>query len=187
MLSALNKITIPRDALNHSALICDNCNCLTSLERFYCDIVSAAELADKSLPRIKHGLSKPFRSPELDVAKQKSIDANQLWLNSGRPSSGPLLLEKFRASHEYKSLLRVSKAQTDVGISDSLSADLLSNNGQSFWQRWNKLCGPNISPTTMIDGNINDKDIADCFALSFQRIYTGSPANDLLRTKFLTE
>ena len=158
-----------------------------SLEHFYCDIVSAVKEADNSLPRIKHGLAKPFWSPDLDVAKQKSIDAHEVWVTSGRPSSGPIFLEKFRANHDYKSLLRKSKAQADHCISDSLSADLLSNRGQSFWRKWNRLRGPNISPTTMVDGNLNDKDIANCFASSFQRIYTGSPANDCLREKFLGE
>ena len=39
----------------------------------------------------------------------------------------------------------------------------------------------------MIDGNINDNDIANCFASSFQRIYAGFKANDALNEKFKKE
>ena len=123
----------------------------------------------------------------MDVAKHKSLDAHGVWLDTGKPRSGPIFLEKFRANSEYKSLLRRSKAHSDRDISDSLATDLLSSNNQSFWRKWNNLRGPNVSPTTMIDGNINNRDIADHFSGFFQRIYTGSPANDLLQEKFKVE
>ena len=36
----------------------------------------------------------------------------------------------------------------------------------------------------MIDGYVDRNDIANCFASNFKRIYSGSPANDKLKTQF---
>ena len=63
MHDSLCKISIPNFALNHGSELCDNCDCLLALETFYSDIISAVQEADQSLPRRKHGISKPFWSP----------------------------------------------------------------------------------------------------------------------------
>ena len=116
MLSRLSSINIPRHVLSHSHSLCNNDECLLSLEAFYCDIVAAVEYADLSLPRIKHGISKPFWSSELNDAKLKSYDAHRLWIDNGSPRSGPIFLEKYRVSLDYKSLLRKSKAEHDKNL-----------------------------------------------------------------------
>ena len=103
--------------------------------------VAAVEFSDRSLPRRKPGLSKPFWSTELNEAKLRSVDAHRLWIDNNSPRSGPIFLEKYRASHDYKLLLRRSKASFDNGVSESFSNDLLSGSRQSFWQKWNRLKG----------------------------------------------
>lgn len=117
MLTELKKIPIPCHTLDHTHKICNNDSCLLSLESFYCQIISAVEIADQCLPRIKHGLSKPFWSPELNDAKQRSIDAHVLWTNNGSPRSGTIFLEYYRASRNYKNLLNVSKKNVNHDIS----------------------------------------------------------------------
>ena len=92
MTSALNQTSVPFHVLNHGSALCDNVSCSMALEKFYEDIVLAVNQADKCLPRKKHGLSKPYWSPELTALKQQSIDAHDLWRTCGCPRSGPIFL-----------------------------------------------------------------------------------------------
>ena len=60
-------------ALSHNPDLCNNCDCLVTLEKFYNDIVLAVAVADgdDTLPRKKkHGLSKPYQSMD----KTKRVD-----------------------------------------------------------------------------------------------------------------
>ena len=109
MSSELANIAVPISALNHSNRICGDCNCAVALEKFYCDIVRAVEVADRCLPRKKHGLAKPYWSPELTAAKQRSLAAHRLWRDCSSPKSGPVFNEKIQTNHRYKLLLRQSK------------------------------------------------------------------------------
>ena len=187
MLSELQKIQIPCGALNHSSHICDNQECIFALEKYYCDIVNAVEVADSCLPRLKHGLSKPFWSPQLDAAKKKSVDAHHMWCTNGSPRSGPLFHEKNSAKCQYKRLLRNSKKTVSSSITSSLTSDLLTRDTNSFWKKWKSLKGPNAPNCSMIGGSIGDKDIANCFASTYKSFYSESPANSALRSRFHTE
>ena len=109
MSSNLREIVVPYHSLDHGSSICSNCDCALALEKFYCDILSAVEVADRCLPRKKHGLAKPYWSPELNVLKQKSIDAHKVWRDCNCPKSGPVFREKVNANYQYKLLLRRSK------------------------------------------------------------------------------
>ena len=71
----LDKIVIPISAINHYNVHCTNDQHILSLESYYCDIIKAIVMADHCLPRRKHGINKPFWSPELSELKLKSHDA----------------------------------------------------------------------------------------------------------------
>ena len=187
MLSELQKIQVPRDALYHSSHVCSNQECIFALENFYSDIVKAVEVADSCLPRLKHGLSKPFWSPQLDAAKCRSLDAHRMWCANGSPQSGPLFHEKNSAKFQYKRILRDSKKTVSSSVSSSLTDDLLSRDTVSFWKKWKSLKGPNSPNCSMIGGAIGDKNIANCFATTYQSIYADSPANSVLRSRFYEE
>ena len=187
MSSSLKDISLPISALNHSDRICENCNCAIALEKFYCDIVGAVEVADRCLPRKKHGLAKPYWSPELSAAKQRSYDAHKLWLDCSCPRSGPLFNEKVQSNYRYKLLLRQSKNIVNSSVSDSLSNNLLNNDRTSFWANWKKINGSQLTSSSMIDGHIGDRAIVDCFSESFRSIYAPAGSNDSLRDRFSRE
>ena len=184
MLSALRKIVVPFHALDHNHMLCENCECLISLEKFHDDIVTAIATADSSLPRKKHGIAKCYWSPELTNLKQKSFDAHELWKKSNCPRSGPIFLEKYRSNYEYKKLLRSSKNACSSRMTTELSNNLLNKDSQSFWKNWKSLNGDSQSYSSMIDGYINHNDIANQFATVYKNVYKDSVANDNLRHKF---
>ena len=184
MTSFLMRISIPFQALNHSSMLCDNCDCSIALEKFYQDIVSAVSQADLCLPRKKHGLAKPYWSPELTVMKQKSIDAFNLWKSCSCPQSGPIFEEKRWANYQYKRALRISKSDSSSSMSDELSTNLLSKDYNSFWKNWKQQTGNRRDFSTMIDGFVDHKEIADCFSSMYKGIYRSSVADDNLRTAF---
>ena len=184
MLQALQQISIPSHALNHSNRLCDNCDCSIALETFYNEIIGAIAVADRSLPRKQHGLAKPFWSPELTALKQKSLDAHNLWKSCNCPRSGPLYREKLQTNYEYKKQLRKSKAEMNSNMSTQISDNLLSKDGNGFWKSWNQVNGSHDPPSSMIDGSMNYPDIANSFSRTYSSVYTDSPANNTLREKF---
>ena len=184
MLSELCKIDVPYTALNHNNVLCNDCDCLILLEKFHDNIVTAIAVADSTLPRKKHGIAKPYWSPELTALKQKSIDAHNLWKNCNCPRTGPIFSEKVRSNYEYKKLLRQSKSTRSSSMTSELSNNLFNKDSLSFWKTWKSLNGQSQSFSSMIDGCINHKDIANRFAHVYEDVYKNSPANDNLRNKF---
>ena len=184
MSTELHNIFIPSHALNHCATLCENCDCIFALEKFHQDIVTAVDKADQTLPRRKHGIAKPFWNSELSVLKAKSFDAHTLWKDCGYPRSGPIFDEKIRANCEYKLCLRKSKNTSQRLLSDSLCSSLQSKDYTCFWSKWKQINGTHVSNSTMVDGFVNHKKIANMFANSYKSIYSQSNANNDLKREF---
>ena len=184
MLTELRNINVPFHAFNHNSTLCNNCDCLIALEEFYINIVSAIAVSDNTLPRKKHGLAKPYWSPELSELKQKSVDAHYLWKNSNCPRSGPIFCEKQRTNYAYKKSLRLSKNERSSSMTSELSSNLLNKDTISFWKNWKNINGNSQTYSSMIDGFINHVDIANRFAYVYESVYKRSSADDCLRNKF---
>ena len=184
MTSALSQISIPFHVLNHGSALCGDVGCSLALEKFYDDIIRAVNQADKCLPRTKHGLAKPYWTPELMALKRQSVDAHDLWSSCGRPRSGPIFAEKQRISNQYKCVLRQSKNIDKSSMSDEMGMNLQSKDFNSFWRNWKQFNGKDTSHSSMIDGYVDHGEIADNFANVFKGIYKGSVANDKLRESF---
>ena len=184
MSAELSKIVIPFHALDHGAKLCNNCDCLLALETFYRDIISAVGKADQSLPRRRHGISKPFWSPELTALKQKSIDSHILWRDCGSPRSGPIFEEKMRSNYQYKTVLRRAKNKSNHELSSRMSSDLTSKDDNAFWKRWNQINGKAAAPSSMIDGYVDYDRISNAFSNTYSSVYKPSSSNDRLKDKF---
>ena len=186
MLQALNSVSVPVCALNHCDSLCDSVSCIGSIEKYYHDIISCIAVADKTLPRRRHGFSKPYWSPELTDLKQKSYDAHRLWLDHGRPRSGAVFHEKRQTSLQYKLFLRRSKKAVDDGLSDDLTGHLINNDNGNFWRSFSQINGKTQINSSVIDGFIDHTDIANAFSSNLKRVYTDSPANQRLKNIFHT-
>ena len=91
MKKCLDTISVPFYDILHGNQICNCTDHLFLIEKYFTDIVSAIEKADKCLPRSRPGLSKSFWNDELTSLKKASYDAHIMWRDSGRPSSGLIL------------------------------------------------------------------------------------------------
>ena len=184
MLHALNSISVPVCALNHCNSLCDSVSCISSIEKYYHDIISCIAVADKTLPRRKHGFSKPYWSPELTRLKQKSFDAHKLWLDHGRPRSGPVFDERSRTKLQYKLLLCGSKSKVSSDLSDVLSNHLINKDNNGFWKSFNQMNGKTQINSSVIDGFVDHTDISNAFSSNLKRVYSNSPANEKLKADF---
>ena len=59
---------------------------------------------------------------------------------------------------------------TNTVISDTLCSNLQSKNNMGFWKSWKQLTNVRASNSSMIDGCINHKDIANAFAESYKSV-----------------
>ena len=68
-----------------------NCPHEHAINLYYQNIVDAVlASANIHVPKIKYDALKPFWSDALSDLKVASIDAYNIWINSGRPRSGPI-------------------------------------------------------------------------------------------------
>ena len=185
MENELDSIIVPFDSVLHGSHSCNSADHVFVLEKYYNDIVDAIRVSDALLPRRKHGIAKHFWSDHLNNLKNRSIDAFSLWGHAGRPTSGPLFIEKNAAHLQYKRALRSAKREQSSDISDELSYDLLSRDSVKFWKDWNKLESRNCD-VTRIDGYIKHSDIANSFSNTFGGVYRDYDvsAESDLRAKF---
>ena len=73
---------------------------------YYQRLINAIAVADLVLPRCNPSNKKHYWNDELSKLKRESIDAFDLWKNSGRPCLGLIFDLKKSAHYRYKSCLR---------------------------------------------------------------------------------
>ena len=178
MENGLNAINVPYHSILHGCKRCESTDHLLEIENYYDQILNVLRISDAVLPRRKHGIAKHFWSNELDDLKQKSIDAFSLWKLAGRPSSGPLHLEKTTARMQYKRALRLAKKQQCNQLSDDFVENLLNGDSVRFWKNWNDL-ESNNNVVTRVDGYFKHGDISNAFADTFSKVYRDQTRSDL--------
>ena len=180
----LDQIVIPISSINHYTFLCDDTQHIVSLENYYCDIVKAIVKADQVLPRLKHGISKPFWSPELSELKRKSYDAFTLWKSAGCPRLGVIYNEKNSTHAQYKRQLRKNKCMDAGNLSNVLAQSLLDRDSNTFWKNYKNINSGHVPSSVIIDGSVDDEDIVENFSNFFGSIHVNSEANDRLKQKF---
>ena len=87
MEECLAKVHVPH--IIHGDTMCNSCDHLAEIERYYNDIVECIYLSDQQLPRSSPAVSKTYWSDELNSLKHDSIVANDFWKANGCPRTGP--------------------------------------------------------------------------------------------------
>ena len=189
MTKALNEIQIPSLDIFHGIHCCQNDDHKVSLERYFLDIAAAVSQAESVLPRSNPNFQRSFWNDDLMNLKQTSIDCNNHWKSFGCPRSGPIFECRQKCHYAYKAAVRKSKAEDDRKTKENLYLDLVNKNGINFWKQWNVLnrVGNNIS--SRINGETDEKKIANEFATYFESVYSGSdgPVYSQLKQKFEQE
>ena len=180
----LDCITMPH--IVHGNTTCNELDHIPMIEKYYCDIVNSITIADSILPRSCPTIQRDYWNDELGKLKKASIDASDLWKSSGRPSSGVIFNMKKDTHYRYKLHVRRSQRQFDQTRNDDLHKHLLTKNSTSFWKSWKSIHGTGQMNTTRIDGFFKPKEIANCFADSFEKVYLSNDAERVsaLGTKF---
>ena len=171
MENALRSINVPFHSLLHGNCLCENTDHVFCIEKYFCDIVGAIEIADKYLPRSKPGISKDYWTTELSELKAASFDAHKIWLETGKPSSGPLFNLKKSTHFRYKHAIKVAKNTFEQEQCDRIHDQLTEGTTYHFWKSWKSVHGKGDNDTTRINGKFENGDIANEFANSFRRIY----------------
>jgi hypothetical protein len=93
--------------------------------------------------------------------------SHKIWVEAGRPRSGPIYLKRTHDKFSYKSLINDYKNRSKVSSSNELNDLLLSKNSNTFWRTWkNKVCGTS-NRLPCIDGSYDETINANKFKKYF--------------------
>jgi len=73
---------------------------------------------------------------EMMAIKQASIDTHMMWIEAGKPRSGPHFDIRNKARYKYRFRIRESKMRERTQISLSLQKTLCDKNKTNFWKSW---------------------------------------------------
>ena len=149
---------------------CNNLSHKHELEFFHSSIMHSMKSADQFLPRVKPGIEKSWWSHELDEAKQRCLEAHNLWKDAGSPRHGSLFLEKQSAKLLYKKLLRKQKGNVCKKKFDDMALNVLSKDQDAFWKGWKSLNGCKNKIPSNIGGCTDAPSIAGKFMDHFKKV-----------------
>ena len=175
----------PMNILQGSLLCVDDSH-KVDLENYYGEIVTAVINAEMCLPKTDPSVQRSFWSNDLNTLKRDSIDCTSHWRSMGCPKSGPIFDCKKDCIYKYKTAIRKQKADCKKQKTDDMHSNLLENDSNSFWRKWNTMNKSGSSIASRINGNTDEKDIADAFASHFETVYGNhdSPEHVKLKESF---
>ena len=113
----------------------DNAFCF--IDSTYESIVTVLnDAASCTVPKHSQGFYKYWWNEELNVLKNQSISAHQLWVAAGRPRCGPIACKARAAKAQYKKSIRQYQQQEVNSYSNELNDALMKKNGPEFWKCW---------------------------------------------------
>jgi len=162
--------------INHNFPCKPNCSCNVAdhcidIEVYYAEIVHCLGTASKTfVPQIPKSALKHYWSVALDELKHDSCNAHNIWLDAGKPHSGPINEMKKNAHYKYKLAVRDAMSAFEHRFTDDLLDNYLHKDSNKFWETWKKHSsnGPPVIPN--IDGATEDSDIVNKFADYFSSV-----------------
>ena len=135
------------------------------IDKYYPLVTNAfANAANRTVPRGKSDALKHWWSNDLQNEKIKSIESPRLWVDAGRPRSGPIFDLYKNHKFAYKLAIRNAKCNAELSITNDLHDALCSKDTNSFWKIWNsKLGSNNLNKPRIVDGLVDGQAIADRF------------------------
>lgn len=186
MKDCLANIQIPTHTLFHGNTCCSDNTHKFALEQYYLQIVSAVSEAESILPKVNPNVEKSFWNNDLSELKRASMECNTQWKDHGCPKSGPLFECHKKCHYSYKAAIRKYKAESEKEMNNNLHDNLTNKNGLEFWRAWNSLNKVGNTAASRINGETDDKKIANEFADYFESVYSGSdsPIHTALKEEF---
>ena len=156
----------------HGEHSCNDSSHICEIEKYYNDVLNCIRIADQQLPRFTPTTRKCYWNEQLSQLKNDSIVAHDFWKLNGCPKSGPIFDTKKDTYYKYKLYLRRCKTERDQDTVDSLNTNLIDGDHNKFWRSFNYFNNDSKKPDVYINNLRSNVDIANCFADSFENIYT---------------
>ena len=183
MAESLSRISVPSSEVLHGDKCCLDDSHKLSIENYHNAIMSAIVNAEAFMPKTDPNFQRSFWSTELDDLKQKSIDCNDYWKSRNCPRTGPIFDCRQKCHYTYKAAVRRQKLTAEKEYNDGLFCDLVNKDSLSFWDTWKSVNKAGSSIVTRINGETDEKGIADSFAEYFESVYSGSDSPEHLALK----
>jgi exonuclease III len=157
-----------------------------ALNKFYSNMVHALLNASfHVVPRIKVNSIKFWWDEELKELKEASIASNKLWIDAGRPSSGPIFEDRKHKKYKYKLSIREKSRLEKEAFSNDLHNSLMEKDQSSFWKCWKSKSNTKSSVITRVGDVTEPSDIAEGFAKYFSSVCTPEKfSNEYARDTF---
>ena len=84
---------------------------------------------------MKSDALKPYWSDALSDLKVASIDAYNIWNNSGRPRSRPINKPSLDCKYKYKSAIKNAELAFEFNRDDEISQFYLKKDMDTFWKK----------------------------------------------------
>ena len=93
-----------------------------AINSYYQNIVDALlASANTHVPKNKYDALMPFWSDALSDLKVASIDAYNIWINSGRPCSDPINKLWLDCKYKYKPAIKNAELEFELNLDDEIS------------------------------------------------------------------
>ena len=96
---------------------------------------------------------------------------HKVWIECGRPSTGPIHDDYALSRSDYRRQLRQEKRSKMQTANNKLYESLVDKNMTRFWRTWKSLSQSKDPLPPQIDGFIDNGDIANRFAEFFSDVY----------------
>ena len=132
------------------------------VDAIYNDMISSlVDIADKIIPKRKVNFLKYWWNEEGTLLKNDSIETHRLWIENGRPNTGPIYENKNKARNRYRFYIRQNKNSEMSTVSNILHDALIQKDGGSFWKTWNSKFKSRQKTASSIEGLHDDHETAE--------------------------
>ena len=149
---------------------------IDAIERIYRTVVNVFNsVAHCLVPVVNKNSLKFWWSCQLSQLKSDSVESNKLWINAGRPRSGPVFSQRQSSRAAYRRELRHNQQYFKNYYSDSLHDALMRKNGNSFWKCWRSKFETRANNLS-ICGSVDDEFVANKFFDYFSGVVSPNSA-----------
>ena len=156
------------------------CSCIVphidAINSFHYHITESCKIAmSVHIPHTNSGVCKAKVIPgwdyEADCAREESLLARRIWMESGKPDAGIEYdnMKRCRASYHY--LLRSLKSKKDIHVKQSMLKSLFQSSKKNYWKIVAVIRKKNYNTVPIIANTRDDAAIADLFKDKYATLY----------------
>lgn len=141
------------------------------IERWYSTLTDALLLSSyRTVPCTKSDVYRHWWNESLDLLKQNCINSHNLWLDGGKPRSGPIFLKRNADRNAYRSMIHQNRTKSKQGLSDTLLHSLYSGKLTKFWKTWKTKVCENKQIIPNIEGTYSELEAVKSLKVYFEKL-----------------